>query len=112
VLSGFRNRWAFLAIASVLVSAPARTGSNSSQLPDGPGKETVQRICAGCHAPEIVLTHRDTKDGWEQVVTSMVDKGANGTDAEFNTIIDYLASHFPKNTDSKPPAKSSDSKSR
>jgi hypothetical protein len=58
------------------------------------------------------MSHRDTKDGWEEVVTSMVDKGANGTDAEFNTIIEYLASHFPKNTDSKPPAKGSGAKSR
>ena len=111
MLSAFRNRWVFLAITSVLVSGPVFAGSNSPQLPDGPGKDTVQRICAGCHAPEIVLGHRDTKEGWEQVVTSMVDRGANGTDAEFNTIIDYLASHFPKNTDSKPSAKGSESKS-
>ena len=32
----------------------------------------------------------------------MVEKGANGTDDEFNTIIDYLATHFPKDGGAKP----------
>ncbi|MGC2661051.1 MAG: cytochrome c [Bryobacteraceae bacterium] len=83
------------------LTVQASAGPKAAQLPDGPGKETVQKICSGCHAPEIVLGHRDTKDGWEAIVSSMVDKGANGTDDEFNTIIDYLAAHFPKNSDSK-----------
>ncbi|HEX4164191.1 MAG TPA: cytochrome c [Bryobacteraceae bacterium] len=74
------------------------TTSYSAQLPDSPGKATMQKICSGCHAPEIVIGRHDTKQGWEQVVSSMVDKGANGTDDEFNTIIDYLAANFPKTT--------------
>ncbi len=56
----------------------------------------MQKICSGCHAPEIVIGRHDTKEGWEQVVSNMVDKGANGTDDEFNTIIDYLATNFSK----------------
>ena len=56
----------------------------------------MQKICSGCHAPEIVIGRHDTKDGWTQLVSSMVDKGANGTDDEFNTIIEYLAANFPK----------------
>ena len=88
-------------------------GSNSalaqkSQLPEGPGKATMQKICSGCHAPEIVLGRRDTKEGWAQVVSNMVDRGANGTDDEFNTIIEYLATNFPKDSDSKPSNNSSD----
>lgn len=71
---------------------------STSQLPEGPGKATVQKICSGCHAAEIVLGHRDSREGWEQIVSNMVDKGANGTDDEFNTIIDYLAKYLPKNS--------------
>lgn len=74
---------------------------SAAQLPEGPGKAVVLRICSGCHPAEIVLTHRDTKEGWEIIVRNMVDKGANGTDDEFNEVIDYLAAHFPK-TDAKP----------
>lgn len=97
------------AAAAVLFAMPCFASSNAAQLPDGPGKATVERICSGCHPAQIVLGRRDTKDGWAQVVSDMVDKGANGTDAEFNTIIDYLAKHFPKN--SKPDSKESGSKS-
>lgn len=77
--------------------------AQKSQLPDGPGKATMQKICSGCHAPEIVLGRRDTKEGWAQVVSSMVDRGANGTDDEFNTIIDYLATNFPKDFNAQQP---------
>jgi hypothetical protein len=65
-------------------------------LPDGPGKPLVQKICGGCHAPEIVLGRHETKEGWERIVSEMVDRGANGTDDEFNIVIDYLATNFPK----------------
>jgi hypothetical protein len=102
VLRAFRKQDAFLASVFFLIGGPSFAGSNTSQLPDGPGKETVQKICGGCHPPEIVLGHRDTKEGWEQIVGNMVDKGANGTDDEFNTIIDYLALHFPKKSESDP----------
>jgi mono/diheme cytochrome c family protein len=71
-------------------------GAETKQLPEGPGKVTMQRICSGCHAPEIVIGKHLDKTGWEQVVSSMVDKGANGTDDEFNQIVDYLAANFPK----------------
>ena len=79
----------------------AQAGANISQLPDGPGKATMQKICSGCHAPEIVMGRHETKDGWEKIVGNMVNQGANGTDDEFNEIIDYLAAHFAKKTDAK-----------
>lgn len=44
------------------------------------------------------------------IVSNMVEKGANGTDDEFNTIIDYLATHFPKKSDAKPTSTDSGSK--
>lgn len=90
-----------LLIAVFFLGTNLAFADSKSSLPDGPGKETMQKICSGCHAPEIVLGRRDTKEGWAVVVSNMVDKGANGTDAEFNTIIDYLAAHFPKDSGSK-----------
>ncbi|HEY6987092.1 MAG TPA: cytochrome c [Bryobacteraceae bacterium] len=73
--------------------------ASGAQLPEGPGKATTQKICSGCHAAEIVIGRHETREGWEQIVANMVDKGANGTDDEFNTIIDYLAANFPKNSE-------------
>lgn len=97
--------WLFVAFAT-----PNFATSNAAGLPDGPGKATVAKVCSGCHPAEIVATHRDTKDGWEVVVRNMVDKGANGTDDEFDTIIDYLATHFPKSSGAKSGDKDSTAK--
>lgn len=84
-----------------ITGATALAGPTGTQLPDGPGKATMQKICSGCHAPEIVVGRHETKDGWEQIVSDMVNKGANGTDDEFDQIINYLAANFPKKGDQK-----------
>ncbi len=69
----------------------AQTGS----LPDGPGKEVVQRVCTQCHAVEVVTAKGNTRDGWMQVVTEMISRGAQGSDDDFGKVVDYLAVHFP-----------------
>lgn len=89
------------AVVIYLFAVQCFASSSPSRLPDGPGKATVEKICSGCHPAEIVLGRQDTKEGWAQLVSDMVDKGANGTDAEFNTIINYLATHFPKHSAAK-----------
>jgi competence protein ComEA len=66
----------------------------TAKLPDGPGKATFQRICSGCHPAQIVIGRKLSRDGWEQVVSDMVQKGATGTDDEFDQIIEYLAANF------------------
>jgi competence protein ComEA len=93
---GLRSTLTVLSGLFLLAASPSLAPAQSRQLPDGPGKVTTQRICSGCHAAEIVMGKQLTRDGWEQLVSSMVDKGATGTDDEFNQIIDYLATHFPK----------------
>lgn len=64
------------------------------QLPDGPGKDVVERVCSACHGPEIVMGKRLTKDGWTQVVEDMIQRGAQGSDDDFAQIVDYLSAHF------------------
>ncbi|HMF77911.1 MAG TPA: helix-hairpin-helix domain-containing protein [Bryobacteraceae bacterium] len=77
-----------------LVAAAPSLLAQKAQLPDGPGKETTQRICGACHGAEIVIGRKLDKDGWTQVVVSMVQRGAQGTDDEFGEIVDYLTANF------------------
>jgi len=79
------------------------------QLPDGPGKEPMQRVCSGCHGAEIVIGRGLTRDGWTQVVTEMIQRGAQGSEDDFAQIVDYLATNFPPKSDT---AKKSDSSSK
>lgn len=84
-----------IALAMCLSTVLLQAQDKGEHLPDGKGKDTTEKICSGCHAPEIVLGKHETKEQWAQTVTDMVSKGANGTDDEFNVIIEYLAAHFP-----------------
>jgi competence protein ComEA len=66
------------------------------KLPKGPGRETLLRICGACHSAENVAGMAKTREDWGALVGEMVADGAQGTDDEFNEIVDYLAAHFPK----------------
>ncbi len=66
-----------------------------AQLPDGPGKQTFVQICGSCHAPEVVLGKGFTEDGWTQVVGTMIERGAQGSDDQFTAIVQYLKTNFP-----------------
>ncbi len=96
-----RNKAVFTTLLSCLLALGAAAAEQKTQLPDAPGKQITQKICSGCHAPEIVMGRHETKEGWENIVSDMVNKGANGTDDEFNQIIDYLSANFPKQSSAK-----------
>jgi mono/diheme cytochrome c family protein len=72
--------------------------ANKPQLPNTPGKETVQQLCGSCHSANIVLGRGMTEDGWSEVVASMISRGAKGTQSQFTEVIDYLAKNFPPKT--------------
>jgi competence ComEA-like helix-hairpin-helix protein len=63
-------------------------------LPDGPGKEVVEKMCTPCHGLDNVVRARNTKERWGTVVDDMLSRGAVGTDDEIDRVIDYLAANF------------------
>lgn len=63
-------------------------------LPGARGQVDVERVCAQCHAFEVVAQSRHTRKQWEAQVESMIAKGAKISDEEFDVIADYLATHF------------------
>jgi hypothetical protein len=67
----------------------------SEKLPDGKGKAELQKMCGGaCHGLDVITSQRKSKQGWTNVVDTMVSRGAEGTDAEIELVIDYLAKNF------------------
>jgi competence protein ComEA len=82
-----------LAVTSLALSvSPAAAGPQ--QLPEGPGKAELLKVCGGCHQPERSTSVRLTREGWEGVIGDMVQRGAKGTEAELTAILEYLATHF------------------
>lgn len=88
VLIGLAAATAATAQTSALVPA-------ASPLPAGPGRETVLRVCSGCHAPEIVAPQRLSPADWGRMVETMAGNGAQASEAEFAEIKAYLAKSFP-----------------
>ena len=81
----------FLFIVAVLVSPPLFA---QDTLPDGPGKETTLRLCSQCHEAAKSTSVKLTRDGWIETIDRMKAFGADGTDAEFAEVLEYLATHF------------------
>jgi len=83
-------RWVLLVVTGILSGA----GIASAQLPDGPGKDTVVKVCGTCHEANRAAALRLTREGWEQTVSDMRWRGAKGTDEEFAAVMDYLVANF------------------
>ena len=91
-----RSRSAIVCLAIAVVTlyggTTAVTGSVQDRLPDGPGKVTVESLCATrCHGPSIIMKARRTPAGWEAILDKMLERGAEMSDSEYDTILEYLS---------------------
>ena len=81
----------------ILLSIPIFAAAVAAQtLPDGPGKELVETICSACHSLSNVTTQQKTREEWQAKVTEMLQEETDVTGPERETILNYLAAHFPK----------------
>jgi competence protein ComEA len=67
---------------------------NAQDLPDGVGKDTVQRVCTACHDLSPVTSMNGGADIWQSLVDDMKSRGADGTDADFRGIVQYLSKYY------------------
>jgi len=65
-----------------------------AQIPDGPGRDVTVKLCGNCHEVEVVKQYHLGKDGWTDTISKMIEKGAEGTDDQFNTVLNYLVKNF------------------
>jgi competence protein ComEA len=89
-----RIRARALFVTGVTAIAAASATLSAQQLPDGPGKDALVKVCVTCHEPNRVAAFRLTREGWEATVADMKWRGAKGTDEEFAAIVEYLATNF------------------
>ncbi len=83
-----------------LLAAATLFGISLSQaqpkLPEGEGREVVEKLCLTCHGPENFMTKKYTKEGWDDVIYSMQSRGLKGTDEEFEIVAKYCAKYLGK----------------
>jgi len=85
-----------LVVVSAVVLGQDEPKKERKDLPDGPAKELFIKVCEKCHGSENVVRSRNTRDKWESIVEDMASRGAEGTDEEFERILDYLVANFGK----------------
>jgi competence protein ComEA len=73
----------------------ASLAGQGRSIPDGPGKEATQKICANCHELEKSFSIKQDREGWQRTVNKMVALGAKGSDDDLNAVVEYLVKNFP-----------------
>jgi cytochrome c5 len=84
-------------LVSVLTTgfaAQAPQAPPASDLPAGPGRETLTARCVTCHQSDVIVQQRLSRAGWGREVDKMVRWGAVVDAAEREPLLDYLAGHF------------------
>ena len=64
-----------------------------AQPPAG-AQQAFQKVCGACHSLETVTSQRRTRPQWQESITSMIARGAKGTEEEFSLILDYLTVQY------------------
>src|SRR5215213_4556943 len=89
---------ASLMVATIcaLVPVAAQAQGQPGALPEGAAKQTVEAVCSGCHATNMITQSSGyTRDGWKELTSTMIDLSPSA-DTQ-NAILDYLAQKFPPN---------------
>jgi cytochrome c5 len=68
--------------------APAKAADN-----DAKGERILNLACGGCHDLRPVQASAHDKEGWNEVVQNMLQKGADVSDADLPILLDYLVEH-------------------
>ena len=86
------------AVSALLSASPSGQTPASPALSatDDPGAELFVQTCNRCHDGARITAIRRTKAEWEDVITKMIEKGAQGSEDDFQTVFGYLRRHYGK----------------
>jgi competence ComEA-like helix-hairpin-helix protein len=88
-------------VASTLIGAapldmPRAAAQQKPAAADDPAAGVFAETCAKCHDAARITALRRTGAEWEDVIKKMIEKGAPGSEKDFETVYDYLLRNFGK----------------
>ena len=83
-----------LMLAAAVPGIIAGQSNLPAKLPEGAGRDALQRVCGNCHQAAVVVGRHGNAQTWKKTVDTMVSRGARGTREELDQIAAYLAAHF------------------
>ena len=85
------SRWS----TNLFVLTVASGAWAQANLPDGPGKAELERVCKGCHEVARSVSLRQDREGWGTTMKKMVALGTKAPDKDLELIFEYLVKNFP-----------------
>jgi competence protein ComEA len=70
------------------------SSAGQSNLPDGPGKAELQKLCMQCHELEKSYSLKQDRAGWQRTMDKMTAFGMKSSEEEFNAVLEYLVKHY------------------
>ena len=93
------------AACAVISSGLARSQSSAGQderLPEGAGKHIAATSCVSCHDVSRLVTPGYDREGWQDVISRMMNIGAPVAPGDVPLLAGYLAQNFPRKLQSAP----------
>src|ERR1700746_1990679 len=81
-------------LAALFVPLVVFSAAQAQDLPAGPGKESLEKVCTACNGLEAVVTLQGNKDIWQSVIDDMKSRGADASEDDFTAIVNYLSKYF------------------
>ena len=85
-----------LIVAAPINQAAAQQPPSGAQQTDDPDASLFVQMCVKCHDAARITALRRSKVEWEEVINKMIERGATGTEKEFETVYAYLVRNFGK----------------
>jgi cytochrome c5 len=98
-ISGKQALILVIPVAAVALTVAA-AGSADAQQPNK-GEQILNSSCSGCHDLRPIQTSAHDKEGWNDVVQNMLQKGADVADVDVPVLVDYLATAYGPLPDGK-----------
>src|SRR5258708_39893924 len=82
--------------AQAQVPTSAQPAATTTTVPEDPAAGAFTQTCAKCHDGARITAMRRTSAEWEDAVKKLIEKGAPGTEKEFETAYHYLLRNYGK----------------
>ena len=83
-------------IAAAPVQQTTPPSSTSGKAADDPAAGVFAQTCGKCHDAARITAMRRTSAEWEDIIRKMIEKGAPGSEKDFETVYDYLLRNYGK----------------
>jgi alcohol dehydrogenase (cytochrome c) len=93
-MAWFRRVSITLQVLLLAGSGASTFAQSPTQLPPGPGRAVLERMCTRCHSLSDITSQRMSAQQWAHTVQDMISRGATGSDADVNELVAYLAANF------------------